>query len=187
MSQSEVGSHTCLKSVSPCNAASKDSRLQMLTTLASQSLKGEMLKGHSVRVHAEADVLEKLRTCGLGTRGSKKRAKARSEKEGPQDAPPKFIDITLEEAYFLQSSLQCLQVQLLSSHPPRAHVHECIHIHSVISQIRELENKLECTSGCLCQLPLGLCRLCLKSKRNRSRKTQVMMLKLSQKIAQHCL
>lgn len=83
----------------------------MLAALASQTLMGTLLKRNNVRIHAEPDVLEKLRTCGLGTRGSK-RAKARKEQETSETEVPTFIDVTLEEAYFLHSSLKCLQVLL---------------------------------------------------------------------------
>lgn len=82
----------------------------MLAALTSQTLKGVLLNRNTVRIHAEPDVLEKLRTCGLGTRGSKRRVKARKEQEAAAVEAPAFIEITLEEAYFLQSSLKCLQV-----------------------------------------------------------------------------
>ena len=85
--------------------------VQMLDTLARQTLTGVLLKRNLVRMHAEPDVLEQLRTCGLGTRGSKRKAKARKEQEtAAAEPPPTFIDITLEEAFFLQNSLKCLQV-----------------------------------------------------------------------------
>jgi hypothetical protein len=86
--------------------------LQMLATLASLKLTGVLLKRNNVRLHAEPEVLEKLQICGLGTRGSKRRAKARKEQEGATPEVPTFIDITLEEAYFLQNSLRCLQVRV---------------------------------------------------------------------------
>ena len=83
----------------------------MLDALARLKLAGVLLKRNLVRIHAEPDVLEQLRKCGLGTRGSKRKAKARQEQEtAAAEPPPTFIDITLEEAYFLQSSLKCLQV-----------------------------------------------------------------------------
>jgi hypothetical protein len=81
--------------------------MQMLASLASLDLTGVLQQHNAVRIHHNADVLENMRTCGLGAKASRKRRKGSSSQEV---AEPKFIDVTLEEAYFMQVSLKCLKV-----------------------------------------------------------------------------